>query len=384
MPGVHVLLILSGTLHFICFRQSQGIIGPVVSECMLKVLCMHTTVHIALSCDYQYDIQPAQTALSCSELTAFVLRCQVSSDRSDFSISWHYSTSEPNSSNVLTAMSIIDNSLSDFIIKEWNYSLSTRSNLTSELRRGDISEKDNIDGYYWCSVNSTSNDMNDTNITTVTPNPSIILHILHHIYCTKVERHKCEEEVNFYSAMSFESTSRCADHNYTSVDIVEAQNCTTGDRIEPTTYTEQISDSETDVFGPENMDDSDIQNATSTPTPTVTVKPPTLPLSLGIITGGFMGGLILVLFTVIGLLLICMMKMKTNKNQNRRPCPQVDSITPFDDIQMYSPAPATSKNEMDESSRVSIMFLESNISYDCPLALVTTSQTNENIYACVH
>lgn len=324
-----------------------------------------------MSCDYQYDIQPAQIALSCSKLMAFALQCQVSSDESDFSIIWHHSTSEPDSSNILSAVSTIDDSRSDFITTVWIYSPNTTmSSLTSELRRREIHEKDNIDGFYWCSVNSS----NDTN--TTTPNPSVVLHILNRIDCTTKVESVCEGAVNFYSTMFSESTPRCADHN-TSVDIVEAQNCTTGDRIELITEY-----SNTGNFVPKSTDGSGAQNDTSTSTLTVTIKAPTLPLTLGIITGASMGGLILVLFIVIGLLLICMMKMKTNKNQKGRN--QVDSTTPFDNIQMYSSAPTTSKNETDESSRVSRMFLESNISYECPQDIVTTSQINENVYACIH
>ena len=321
---------------------------------------------IATSCEYQYDIQPAQTALSCSKLTGFVVQCQVSSNRSDFSITWHYSNSEPESSNIHTATRI-HNLSSIFINTEWNYSHNTtNASLTSELRINSIDEKDTIDGYYWCSVNSSD----DTD--TMTPNPSTVLHILHRIDCTVKVESRCEGAVNFYSIFS-ESPPRCADHNV-SVDIVEAQNCSTGTRIEP--ITEQKTDSDIDT---QITDSSDMQNVSSTLTPTKTF---TLPLTLGIIAGASIGGLILVLFIIIGLLLICVVRMKANKH--RKGVNQVDSTTPFNDIQMHSSALATDKNEIDDASRVSKMFLESNISYECPQDIISTSQTNENVYACIH
>jgi hypothetical protein len=116
----------------------------------------------------------------------------------------------------------------------------------------------------------------------------------------------------------------------------------------------------------------------------ITTDSKVLPLTLGIIAGASMGALILILFIIIGLLLICMIRIKANKH--RKGINQVESttITPFDDIQMYSPVPVTDKCETDEASRVSKMFLESNISYDCPQNIISTPQTNENIYACIH
>lgn len=324
---------------------------------------------IALSCDYQYDIQPAQTALSCSKLTAFVLKCQVLSNRSDFSITWHYSNSEPDISSIHTATNI-RNSRSTFINTMWNFSHDDSNvSLTSELRMYVSDEKDTIDGYYWCSVNS-SNDIDDT----MPPNPSIVLHILHRIDCTTKAESTCEYSVNFYSPSS-EMPSRCADRNI-SVDIVEAQNCTTGERIEPTTK----QNTEFDI-DPQITDDLDMQNVSSIPTPTVMTKTfITLPLTLGIIIGASTGGVILVLFIVIGLLLICMARMKGSKRQ--KVGNQVESTTPVDDIIMQSSAPA---NEIEDASsrRVSKMFLESNISYDCPQDIIGTQQTNENVYASI-
>lgn len=103
-----------------------------------------------MSCDYQYTTQPAQRALSCSRLTAFVLQCQVVSNWIDFSITWHYSNYEPDSSNLHTATDIHD-SKSTSITTMWDYSYNTtNASLTSDLRISEINEKNNIniDGYY--------------------------------------------------------------------------------------------------------------------------------------------------------------------------------------------------------------------------------------------
>ena len=332
---------------------------------------------IAMSCDYQYTTQPAQRALSCSTLTAFVLQCQVVSNWSDFSITWHYSNYEPDSSNLyMHAATDIHDSRSTLITTTWDYSYNTTNGslMISELRISEINEKNNIniDGYYWCSVNS-SNDMNHT----TTLNPSRVVHILHSIECTTKVDSICEDAVNFYSMFSkSESVPRCADQNV-SVDVVEAQNCTTGDRIEPVTEQETSLYTNTEVTNA-----LDIQNVSSKFIPTIITDSKVLPLTLGIIVGASMGGLILMLFIIIGLLLICMIRMKANKY--RKAVNQVEVITPFDDIQMYNSVPVTDKSEIDEANRVSKMFLESNISYDCPQDIVSAPQTNENVYACIH
>ena len=329
-----------------------------------------------MSCDYQYTTQPAQRALSCSTLTAFVLQCQVVSNWSDFSITWHYSNYEPDSSNLHTATDINDQR-STPIITTWDYPYNIiNASLTSELRISEINEKNNIniDGYYWCSVNA-SNDMNHT----TTLNPSRVVHILHRIECTTKVDSICEGAVNFYSMFSeSESVPRCADQNV-SVDVVEAQNCTTGDRIEPVTERETSSYTNTEVTDAFNLD---IQNVSSKLIPTITTDSKVLPLTLGIIVGASMGGLILMLFIIIGLLLICMIRMKANKY--RKAVNRVEVITPFDDIQMYNSVPVTDKSGTDEANRVSKMFLESNISYDCPQDIVSAPQANENVYACIH
>ena len=324
----------------------------------------------AMSCDYIYDIQPAQTALSCNTLTSVILQCQVSSTRSNFSISWHHSTSEPEYSNI-PATKYIHNSTSTVISMERNYFDNT-SSLVSELTINEFSEKHN--GYYWCSVNSSIG----TN--TTTPNPSIVLHILHQIDCA-VESSECGREVHFYSSSS--TPGRCADQDV-SIDIVEAQNCTIEDLsgLATTIPTLSIADStNTHTSDSPNADGSNIQNETSTETPIniLMTKAPSLPLTLGIIIGASMGGLILVLFITIGLLLACMMRMKVHLRHQGRVEHKDDptSSQSADDIHTYSSIPLSEKR--DDSNRISKMALELNASYECLCPQAVTSQAN-NVY----
>lgn len=140
-----------------------------------------------MSCEHRYDTQPAQRALSCNALTTVVLQCQVTSDRNDFSISWLYSIIEPNSSNIHTAKYVHGFSNGN-ISTEQNVTLNSTS-LTSELMLREFSENEN--GFYWCSVKSNG---------TTLPNPSVVLHILHHTSCasaTKEESSECNGQVYF-------------------------------------------------------------------------------------------------------------------------------------------------------------------------------------------
>ena len=323
------------------------------------------------SCDYMYDIQPAQTALSCNVLTAIVLQCQVSSARSNFSISWHHSTSEPQSSNI-PATKYIHNSTSTVIITDRNYFHNT-SSLVSELTINEFSEKHN--GYYWCSVNSS----NGTD--TTTPNPSAVLHILHQIDCAaNVESSECDREVYFYSSSS--RPGRCADQDV-SVDIIEAQNCTLEDLsdIATTMPTLLITDT-TNIHSSDspNANSSNMQNEMSTINILMT-KAPSLHLTLGIIIGASMGGLILVLFITIGLLLACMVRMKVHLRHQGRAEHHKDDPTSSqsaDDIHTYSSIPLSDKR--DDSNRISTMPTELNVSYECLCPQAVTSQANDNVY----
>ena len=352
------LMIIFGLLNFSHIIPSKGNIDS-------------HEMHSVMGCDYLYDTQPAQTALSCNVLTAIVLRCQVSNNRSDFSIRWHYSNSEPDSSNI-PATKYVRNSTNTIITTVWNYSHNTTS-LISELIINEFSEKDN--GYYWCSVNS-SNGTNST-----TPNPSVVLHILHQIDCAaQAASSECGEEVHFYS-MSL-APNRCADQDI-SIEIVEAQNCTTeeGSNVATTTPALLTTASELQSSHPQNTDgNSGMLNFTTTQLPTMitfAMKSPSLSLTLGIIIGASMGGLILVLLITTGLLFMCVVRMKVyikHQGEEHRADP---TLPQSDDIQRYSSIPMTDINKMDDTNRISKMAVELNVSYEC------ISQANDHIYDCI-
>ena len=319
----------------------------------------------AMNCEYGYNTQPTQRAASCNLLTAIALQCQVSSDRSDFSISWHHSSSEPQSSNIHTAKYVrgFSNSI---ITTDQNVTLNMTT-LTSELAINEFSENDN--GYYWCSV-----DSNNTTDSVATPNPSVVLHILHHTNCaTKEESSECHGIVHFYLSSI---RTRCADHN-TSVDIVEAQNCTNEKqpKLAATMPALLTTDSDTLSSSPR------IVNGLSTQSPTVTDL--SLPQTVGIIIGASMGGLVLVLSIIIGLLLACVVRMRVNyKNQERE---QRDDPTSqyYDDICTHTSIQLTEKDKMNNANRISKMPLELNVSYECICPQAITTQANENVYDCV-
>lgn len=134
--------------------------------------------------------------------------------------------------------------------------------------------------------------------------------------------------VNFYSVFS-ESEPRFTDQNV-SVDIVEAQNCTTGDRIEPVTKQETSTCLDMNAADTNGLDILHV-NVSDTLAPIITFDSKVLPLTLGITIGTSMRGLILML---IGLLLICVIRMKAKFNQHRKAVNEVEVTTPFNDIQM--------------------------------------------------
>ena len=333
---------------------------------------IETEVPPSMSCEYRYDTQPAQSVLSCNALTTVVLQCQVTSDRNDFSISWHYSTFEPDSSNIHdTAKYVHGFSAFGIISTEQNASLNSTS-LTSELTLHEFSENEN--GFYWCSVESNG---------TTLPNPSVVLHVLHHSSCasaTKGESNECNGQVHFYSSSS--TTIQCADHN-TSLSIVEAQNCTNQDEKQSefaTTMSIPLttdSESDTQTSYSQNIDGSGTQY---TEAPTMTDLS-ALPQLFGIIIGASMGGLVLILTIIIGLLLVCLVRMRANRQEREQ---RDDSSSPhhYDDIRAHTSIPLTDKDKMG-TTRISKMPLELNVSYECICPQANTSQANDNVYDCI-
>ena len=321
----------------------------------------------SMSCEYRYDTQPAQSALSCNALATVVLQCQVTSHRNDFSISWHYSTFEPNSSNIHVHGLTANDNIS---IEQNNITTLTSTSVTSELTLCEFSK-----GFYWCSVESNG---------TTLPNPSVVLHVLHHSSCasaTKGESNECNRQVHFYSSST---TIQCADQN-TNLSIVEAQNCTNGDEKQSefaTTMSIPLttnSESNTQTSYSQNINGSDTQY---TGAPTMTDLS-TLPQLFGIVIGASMGGLVLILTVIIGLLLVCLVRMRA-KRQGREQRDLDDSSSPhhYDDIRAHTSIPLTDKDKMG-TTRISKIPLELNVSYECICPQANTSQASDNVYDCI-
>lgn len=310
----------------------------------------------SMSCEYRYDTQPAQSALSCNVLTTVVLQCQVTSHRNDFSISWHYSTFEPNSSNIHVHGFTANGNISI----EQNVTLtSTSACVTSELTLREFSK-----GFCWCSVESNG---------TTLPNPSVVLHVLHHSSCAKGESNEC----NDYSSSS--TTVQCADQN-TNLSIVEAQNCSNGDEKQSefaTTMSIPLttdSESDTQTSYSQNINGSDTQH---TEAPTM-IDPSTLPQLFGIVIGASMGGLVLILTIIIGLLLVYLVRMRA-KRQGREQRDDSSSPHHYDDIRAHTSIPLTDKDKMG-TTRISKIPLELNVSYECICPQANISQANDNVY----
>ena len=352
------------------FIATLGLTFYYVAPSIGNIILHETEVPPSMACEYRYNTQPAQSALSCNALTIVVLQCQVTSDRNNFSISWHYSTFEPDSSNIhdhgYTGNGIISTD------SEQNNMTLTSTSVTSELTLREFSENEN--GFYWCSVESNG---------TTLPNPSVVLHVLHHSSCasaTKEESKECNGQVHFYSLSS--TTIQCADQN-TTVSIVEAQNCTNEDEKQSEFATTMsiplTTDSESDMQTSysQNINGSDTQH---TEAPTMTDLS-TLPQLFGIIIGASMGGLVLILTIIIGLLLVCLVRMRAKRQEREQ---RDDSSSPhhYDDIRTHTSVSLTDKDIMG-TTRISKIPLELNVSYECICPQANTSQANDNVYDCI-
>ena len=325
-----------------------------------------------MSCNYQYDIQPGPTTEICpleghSE-RALILKCQVSSNRSsNFSITWHHSRLVPESNSIADPETIINNS-STTVINNIMVSIQN-SSLVSQLTLHGFDDKGA--GYYWCSVNLSRDAQ--------TNNPSMILHIVHNMHCKANNEQHCSGDVSLYT----NSSSRCADQE-TSIETLEAQSCPS-----TTTQTEQKL---TDISNPDP--DLPIQTSSQRGTAPATITlhitntqptpqedtfnlAPKFHLNMGVIIGASMGGLVLILSIVIGLLLMCVVRMK-RKHQTRQHRLD-DSTSPFDNIRMYSSIAKLTQEKVDNADRVSKIYCESNTAYECSPHTLASSQT-ENIY----
>ena len=133
------------------------------------------------------------------------------SGNADFTIQWHYSPSLPAENNTTTTDTDIDN-----YDQQFNGAL----RIQQELLNGSGIQKislltltgydDKTAGYYWCSVNSSSNR---------TPNPSQVLHISPQCFAdsSAMVPHNC----SMLDLYEVPRNSRCADFSE-SIDIVSA------------------------------------------------------------------------------------------------------------------------------------------------------------------
>lgn len=329
-----------------------------------------------MSCQYQYDIQPGPTSEICpleghSE-TALILQCRVLSDRDTyFSIVWHHNKSIPERSNIFNQETIITNSSTTIINTTMATSpQNTQPSLMSQLTLKGFDEKGT--GYYWCMVNSSSNVQ--------IQNPSVILHIVHNIHCKANNEQPCNGDISLYMT----SSSRCADQT-TSIKILEAQSCSN-----PTTQMNEkpFSTSFTPNQNPMHTSSqrsiapitTTIRTTNTQPSTPRETSAPKFQLSMGVIIGASMGGLVLILFIVIGLLLVCVVKIK-RKHQTREY--RLDAPTsPFDDIRMYSSIAKLTQEKVDDPNRMSKLYCESNTAYECS-PTVASSQT-ENVYEYIN
>ena len=334
------------------------------------------------SCHYHFVTQPGSTTETC-HLTGtrfLVLRCQVSSDRNNnFSINWRYSHSQPAINNVASATYIDDSitALHSNITMTSISSNSTELSLMSQLKLSGFDEKG--DGYFWCSVNSSS----DTH--TMTSNPSVMLHISHQ-YCSVDQ--SCTKPINLYESYS---TPRCADQEV-SVNIIEAQDCTasatpaeetsksTDTDLPTTTMALKTTAEHTLALQTTGQQTTDLhtmvlQTTSQHATTTVTSVAPSLSLGVETVIGVSMGGLILILCFIIGLLVVYIMKMKL-KHRTREH--RTDPTSPFNDIVMYSSVKMLENEKVDDTNGISKTFCEPNISYEYPH--IATSESTDNIY----
>ena len=155
-----------------------------------------------------------------------VLQCQVTSDKSGFSLLWHYSSSLPSAVNITTHY-LIDQTRPIYNVTQ-TLELPTVSELqviTSQLSIMGFDDKEA--GYYWCSVRR-----DPLEGTSDASNPSGVLSIRSRYTIEEVQ--SCQEPVQLHS-----STDRCADLA-ARIDVIEAQNnsASNGNNNSPGTDTE--------------------------------------------------------------------------------------------------------------------------------------------------
>ena len=319
---------------------------------------MCLTILTAERCYYYYTIQPGPTTEICNlrkDSTTFLeLQCQVSSDGRLFTIQWHYSSSQPQASNILSTSTFIDNSELTKEIK------STKQNTTVISFLTVMSDNFKEDGYIWCSVNDSQ---------ATARNPSSVLHISP---CSASNLH-CVEEIYLRSTFS-KDVARCADQNV-NVDVIQAQNCSINHKQAPpesgTTNNMAIL---TKVTTSNTVSNNIMPHKNTTATGSSSP-------SNYIIIGASLGGVIIVLICVIVLLVMC--TLRTKVNHQRREHRMTEELSPFDDIRMHISTKTLETCNVDDANRVSKLLCESNVCYD-EHPHFSHTHSIENIYEYVH
>ena len=322
---------------------------------------------IAWSCDFYYDIQPGPTTETCNLTTVGYLEllCQVSSNSTrDFHINWHYSPLSPDNNTINSSISQLslqfENKFDSEILSMDTYVVSSTLTITGFNVTGN--------GFYWCSVSSTSNTIH-------TPNPSTIVRLWHQNEC----QGKCHSKiVSLHKQSNRSHTTRCADQGV-NVTITEAQTCSQVSTtwINTRSSTNSESDSPTIVISAPNSTMLSTISFISIPTATIlnNYSNPASKNNTWIAIGTSTGGVILIFYCIVGAIITCAMYRKRRGQYKLN-----DPLSPFDVIHMDT---STSVLQEEDSNkyRISKILFEANISYECTHTVV--SQSDENIYATI-
>ena len=174
-------------------------------------------------CHYYYHTQPGSTDETCSlsNFQFIILQCQVSSDKQNYFIDWHYSRSRPDP-DIIKYTTKSNISIDDLSVEhEVKLEAVTEFNKTSVLTLSGFDVSGN--GYYWCSVNSGSKVKESFDSVF---NPSTVLHITEQNECFKNEQ-SCNTEGHVIRLHSPSSSVRCADRNVTLQIVEEHRNAAT-------------------------------------------------------------------------------------------------------------------------------------------------------------
>ena len=270
-------------------------------------------------CSYEYKKQPGGITDKCS-LKGYSgdlkLLCQVSGPEELFTIQWYYSMYLPGENN-----SSLGNQLSQGNVTTQVISQNVTGQTVVSLLTLDVSANDEISGYYWCSVNSSSNS---------TLNPSQVVKISTDCFSgdDHTNKMKCMGSVNLNA---IDGQPRCADRNV-SIDVVDAwdqESCPTG-TTENKTYDLPTTTVgyESDVLTSTDKVTSVITDGEMTTTSPVTTSDSStraLPPPLGSqtqlvwISVGIVFALLIVIIAVLVAVIVCL-NHKKNKIKGKMCC----------------------------------------------------------------